>query len=164
MVRKRTTTKSPHQSLNSHLKRKLGLRFSSSYKAGRLELDVLDEDRMCEGISTPVTDEDERNASGPPSSDYRVRGYCGPSLLTRGSVVVKQTLRTDDGTVSRLCCLSCSSTARVIEGADNNFFNGSLLSYPISRWTSGIYALDDSRRQCYFRENHKVPALSLIHI
>lgn len=73
--------------------------------------------------------------------------------------MVKQTLRTDNATVSRFCCLNCSSTARVIESADNDFLKGGLLSYPISRWTSGIYALNDSSRQCYFPEAHKVPAV-----
>ncbi len=164
MVRKRTTPKASRQSLNSQLKKKLGIRIRSSTKAGRLELDVLDEDRTCEGICTPLTDEDDRNAPGPPSSDYRVRGYCGLSLLARGSVVVKQTLRTDDGTVSRFCCLTCSSIARVIESANNDFLKIGLLSYPITRWTSGIYALDDSRRQCYFRpEVHRVPAVLSAH-
>ena len=108
MVTKRKYKPASKPTLNSQLKQRLGVRFNSSIKAGRLELDVLIEDQHCEGICTPETDDDYKALTSPMSSDFFVRGFCGPSQLPRGSVVVKQTLRTEDGKVQHLCCLTCA--------------------------------------------------------
>ena len=115
MVMKRKDKPAFKPSLSSQLKQRLGIRFNSNIKAGRLELDVLTEDTKCEGICTPETNGDYRALTGPVSSDFFVRGFCGPSQLTRGSVVVRQSLRNDDGVMAeRICCLRCATRADVL--------------------------------------------------
>jgi hypothetical protein len=115
MVTKRKYKPASKPTLNSQLKQRLGVRFNSSIKAGRLELDVLIEDQHCEGICTPETDDDYKALTSPMSSDFFVRGFCGPTQLTRGSVVVRQSLRNDDGAMAeRICCLGCAELSGVL--------------------------------------------------
>jgi hypothetical protein len=115
MARKRIPRGTPQPTLNSLLKQRLGIRVNSKVKLGRVDLDVLTEDTKCEGICTPETDGDYRALDSPMSSDFFARGSCGPSLLTRGLVIVKQTLRTEEGRVERVCCLTCARQAGLLK-------------------------------------------------
>lgn len=97
-------------SLNSLLRKTLGLVASRELTVGRLELIVVLEPRNCEGICTPETDEEYFSEDHAPFSwDYIVRGFCGPKVIGFGEVAVRQTkMRGVDIPIDRICCLDCA--------------------------------------------------------
>jgi hypothetical protein len=49
------------------------------------------------------------------TSDFYVRGFCGPSIIRENSIAVLQSYKDDDDViVDRTCCLVCSQNSGVI--------------------------------------------------
>lgn len=108
-AQKRKGARTPSPSLHSVLKKELSLRFDRTLTVGKLRLVIMREALQCEGICTPQTDEDYRRSDAPMTSDFYVRGFCGPSIIGENSIAISQTYRDDDGMlVERVCCLDCA--------------------------------------------------------
>jgi len=96
------------------LKKELGIRFDRGLQVGRLQLMVINEGRYCEGVVTPQSEADYRNSDAPMTFEHYVRGFCGPSMLKRGSIAILQTIKEDGEIHERVCCLECLVKAGVL--------------------------------------------------
>lgn len=98
------------------LKKELGLRFVRTLNVGKLRLVIIREALQCEGICTPQNDEDYRVSKAPMTSDFYVRGFCGPSIIKEYSIAVSQSYRDDDGQfIERVSCLSCAIKSGAVQ-------------------------------------------------
>jgi len=97
------------------LKRELRVQIATNACVGQISFVLVKQARHCEGILTPSTESDWQGSASPMIADYYVRGYCGPSTLSMGSIAIEQEFTIEGSEAeSRICCLDCAIQSGVV--------------------------------------------------